>query len=96
VQVYSTPLGVAQPYTSWEMSIDQGQLWREARLDSRLVIRVFGYEGNNAVVGVCRSEGPRETNCGDGKDNDCDTLTDKDDPDCRNGVTRRLMSLFSR
>ena len=83
ILVHSTPAGDSKPFTSFEMSIGPGQLWREARLGSSLTIRVYNYEGNNAVIGVCRPDGRTETACGDKKDNDCDTLIDAQDPDCR-------------
>lgn len=42
---------------------------------------------------LCRPEAATESDCGDGKDNDCDGYTDKEDTDCKTGpsTSRRLL-----
>jgi hypothetical protein len=97
--VHSTPAGDSKPFTSHEMSIGPGQIWRETRLSSGLSIRVYNFQGNIAALGICRSASRTETSCGDKKDNDCDTLVDAQDPDCRNAPApavpaRGLLSWF--
>ena len=83
VMVYSAAADDPMPFTSWEAGVDDGQQWREARLGSGLVVRVWKYHGNeSAEVQLCRWSEEREASCGDGLDNDCDGLADGDDPDC--------------
>jgi hypothetical protein len=82
VMVYSTLASDPQPFTSWEAGVDAGQQWREARLNTSVVVRVMRYDNASAVVRLCRAEGEAEGACGDGLDNDCDGRVDGDDPDC--------------
>jgi hypothetical protein len=87
VMVYSVDAADPQPYTSWEAGVDAGQQWREARLNTSLVIRVPSYDNatTTAKVQVCHWSEAKETSCGDGLDNDCDGRIDADDPDCSGG-----------
>ncbi len=40
------------------------------------------YESNNNEINSCTDDACKQRRCNDGKDNDCDGLTDSDDPDC--------------
>jgi hypothetical protein len=86
VMVYSTVASDPQPFTSWEAGVDAGQQWREARLNTSVVVRVMRYGNASAVVRLCRWAEEAETACGDGLDNDCDGRVDGDDPDCTAGA----------
>lgn len=48
-----------------------------------LVIRFFGINGNAADAGICTKASSYESDCSDGLDNNCDGLTDDEDPVCR-------------
>jgi hypothetical protein len=86
VTVYSTPLGDAQPFTTLEAAVGSNQILRESRLGSNLALWVGGRTAGGMRVHLCRPEAAAETQCGDGRDNDCDGYTDADDADCRPGV----------
>ncbi|GIL76779.1 hypothetical protein Vretifemale_6249, partial [Volvox reticuliferus] len=50
---------------------------------SRLFVNFTDWDPRQgAIVAVCRKLGATERTCGDGLDDDCDFLTDEDDPDC--------------
>lgn len=92
VTLYSTPLGDAMPYTSLEAVIGERTTLREERLGSRLTIRVGGRSDDGVAVQLCRPAAESERDCGDGRDDDCDGLTDGADPDCRQPhPARRLL-----
>jgi hypothetical protein len=91
--VYSVPAGDPQPYSSFEKSIAPGETYVDDRMGTGLRIYLKQIkDGAVADVRVCypNQEG-RETSCGDGLDNDCDGLTDADDPDCQGGQYRRRL-----
>lgn len=91
VTLYSTAVGDAMPYTTLEAAVGPGQILRESRLGSQLTVWVGSLVGDSVRVHLCRPESATETDCADGKDNDCDGYTDGDDTDCKVGPTRRLL-----
>ena len=94
VTLYSTSVGDAMPFTTLEAAVGHNQILRESRLGSQLTIWVGSRAGNGGVrVHLCRPETASETDCSDGKDNDCDGYTDSEDTDCKTGPTstRRLL-----
>lgn len=95
VTLYSTSAGDAMPFTTLEAAIGPNQILRESRLGSQLTVWVGSTAGNGVRVHLCRPEASSETDCGDGKDNDCDGYTDGEDTDCKAGpsTTRRMLLL---
>jgi hypothetical protein len=93
VTLYSTTIGDSMPYTTLEAAVAPNQILRESRLGSQLTVWVGSRTGNAIRVHLCRPEADTETDCGDGKDNDCDGYTDKEDTDCKAGPTpsRKLL-----
>lgn len=49
----------------------------------QLRVRNFGVSGSVALAGVCRYSAGFEDDCTDGLDNDCNGLTDAEDPACQ-------------
>lgn len=94
VTLYSTSVGDAMPFTTLEAAIGPNQILRESRLGSQLNVWVGSRAGEGVRVHLCRPEAATESDCGDGKDNDCDGYTDKEDTECRPGPTtsRRLLA----
>ncbi|GIM08636.1 hypothetical protein Vretimale_12653 [Volvox reticuliferus] len=94
VNVDSPPLGL-EPGTPTVLlaALDVGQSYRFQ--PAKVLVRfkswtppdkkdVGGVTGGSATVSICRYDGLSETGkCQDGIDNDCDGLTDEDDPDCQ-------------
>lgn len=93
VTLYSTSVGDAMPFTTLEAAVGQNQILRESRLGSQLTVWVGSRVKDAVRVHVCRPETTTETDCGDGKDNDCDGYTDTEDTDCKSGptATRKLL-----
>ncbi|KAF8054728.1 Abcb6 [Scenedesmus sp. PABB004] len=83
VTLYSTPVGDAMPFTTLEGAVGAHQMLTESRLGSRLAVWVGDAGAAGAAVRVCRPAAEREADCGDGRDDDCDGLTDGEDPDWR-------------
>jgi hypothetical protein len=93
VTLYSTSVGDAMPFTTLEAAIGPNQILRESRLGSQLTVWVGSRAGEGVRVHLCRTEAATETDCGDGKDNNCDGYTDSEDTDCKAGPStkRRLL-----
>ncbi|EFJ51451.1 hypothetical protein VOLCADRAFT_87769 [Volvox carteri f. nagariensis] len=58
-----------------------GSTWRDA--GSGITVRFDSWSNTTgATVRICRQKSSVEANCNDGLDEDCDFLTDAEDPDC--------------
>jgi hypothetical protein len=81
------------PFTTLEAAVGSNQILRESRLGSQLTVWVGSRAGDGVRVHLCRPETASETDCDDGKDNDCDGYTDNEDTDCKSGPasSRRLL-----
>ncbi|GIL56747.1 hypothetical protein Vafri_12019 [Volvox africanus] len=67
--------------------IQPGATWRDNA--SSIVVRFNSWQsGNGARVTLCRRRANTENNCYDNFDDDCDFLTDAEDPDCDVGGSR--------
>jgi hypothetical protein len=72
----------------------QGAVINNTRLS--FVMRVLSKNTTHISIGLCRFSATRETACVDGRDNDCDGLTDSADPDCRGRVPPAPPALCNR
>ncbi|GIL67428.1 hypothetical protein Vafri_20814 [Volvox africanus] len=64
-----------------------GMMWRDTEGGSILSVRFDSWDADTgASVRICRRASDTELNCNDGLDEDCDFLTDNEDPDCRKGA----------
>lgn len=95
VTLYSTPVGDAMPFTTFEAAIGENQILHESRVGSKLAIWVGGTAAGGIRVHLCRPASDTEQDCGNGKDDDCDGFTDMEDPDCHPS-TRRMLGLTQR
>ncbi|EFJ52018.1 hypothetical protein VOLCADRAFT_87125 [Volvox carteri f. nagariensis] len=86
LHTYSGTDAVSYVTTVLVGEIRVGQAWRDR--NSSISVRFDSYDRyTGAAVRICSRVADAEQNCGDGLDDDCDFLSDLDDPDCkgRNG-----------
>lgn len=70
------------PMTALEGVLGEHELLQETRLGSGLAVWLGEIGETGALLHVCRPVAGREEGCSDGRDDDCDGLTDGEDPDC--------------
>jgi hypothetical protein len=91
VTLYSTPVGDAMPFTTFEVAVGQNQISHESRIGSHLAIWVGSESEEGVRVNLCRPLSDHEVNCSDGRDDDCDGFIDEEDSDCQTRITSRKL-----